>query len=136
AEQAELAVRLGETVAGDRRARAVCYTRSAEALYQLGRIDDAKARLAAALTEDERHVPALLALGDLGLNQSDWGVACDAAERQAEALKDPQSRAHASLLAGIIAEEELRDRARALLAYKRTLALLPKSQEAFDRARR
>jgi tetratricopeptide (TPR) repeat protein len=135
AQIAELAARLSDAVGDDTRTAAVCLTRAADALAALGRGDDAKGRFRAAIERAPGHLPAILGLGDEALSDDDWPSATEAAELAGQHLKDPDSRAQAFLLAGALAEEQLRDLDRALKDLRMVLGIEPRSHEAFDRLR-
>jgi tetratricopeptide (TPR) repeat protein len=133
---AELSARLADAVGDDGRTAGVCLTRAAEALVDLDREDDARARFAAALERSGLHLPALRGLLQLCIRRGDWKGALEAAEQEGQALRDQAARARAYLIAGAIADEHLKDPERALGDLRQALAIDARDAETFDRLRR
>ncbi len=136
AQFAELTARLADSVGDDGRTAAVCLTRAGEALVELDRPDDAKARFQSALGKAGLHLPALIGLGHLGLTRGDWLTAVEALEQEGQALRDPKARADAYLVAGALAQEQLNELPRALGDLRQSLAVDPKRRETFVRLER
>jgi len=136
AQRADLAVRLGESVGTDVVAAAVFFTRAAEALAALGRVDEARARFQIAVDRRPNHLPALLSLLDLGLVRGEWNVAVNAAERAGKTVANPAARARMLLIAGALAEDHIADPTRARVSLDAAFDIEPRSMEAFDRLRR
>jgi tetratricopeptide (TPR) repeat protein len=131
---AELAGGLAQAVGDDARTAAVCLTRAAEALDELGRAEARAQFLAAA--DRGLHLPALVGLGDHALRSSDWASAAGAFERAGQVLRAPEARARAFAVAGALAQDRLTegDRLeRALHDLRQALAAEPRHPEAFAR---
>ncbi|MGZ3439216.1 MAG: hypothetical protein ACXVDD_06860, partial [Polyangia bacterium] len=80
-QEADAATALAEASPDDARTSAVMLTRAAEALVELDRADDARARYEAAIERLPSHVPALIGFTDFSLAKGDWARASHAAER-------------------------------------------------------
>jgi tetratricopeptide (TPR) repeat protein len=133
---AELSARLADSVGEDGRTAAICLTRAGEALVELERGDDAKARFVAALGKAGLHLPALVGLGHLSLGRADWKSAIEAMEEEGQALRDPAGRADAYLVAGAIAQDHLNDLPRALGDLRQSLSVDARRRETFTRLER
>ncbi|HEX9100918.1 MAG TPA: tetratricopeptide repeat protein, partial [Polyangia bacterium] len=140
AQEADAATALADATPDDARTAAVMLTRAAEALVELDRADDARARFDGAIERLPSHLPALVGLTDFALVKGDWTRASHAAERAALSLRDGAARARYFLVAAAIAQDRLSDpeerlnRAQALL--RQALAAEPRSAEAFARLER
>ncbi|MGZ3427221.1 MAG: hypothetical protein ACXVCV_11265, partial [Polyangia bacterium] len=139
-QEADAATALAEASPDDARTSAVMLTRAAEALVELDRADDARARYEAAIERLPSHVPALIGFTDFSLAKGDWARASHAAERAGHALRDRAGRARFLLVAGALAQDRLEEpeerinRAQALL--QQALVADPRSVEAFARLER
>jgi tetratricopeptide (TPR) repeat protein len=134
-QEAELSARLADAAADDVRTVAICLTRAGQALWRMGKTEEARARFEAAVQRGGLHVPALAELLDLALSVEDYGTAVVTAEQAGQAAADVDSRASAYLLAATIAEEKLSDLERALMNLKLSLEIEPRGREAFERLR-
>ena len=74
AQEAEPPPRSPTPTPDDARTAAVMLTRAAEALVELDRPEDARARYEAAVERLPSHVPALVGLTDFALARSEWGA--------------------------------------------------------------
>ncbi|MDB4965306.1 MAG: hypothetical protein JWN44_995 [Myxococcales bacterium] len=139
-QEADTAAALAEATPEDARTGAVMLTRSAEALVELDRADDARGRYQTAVERLPTHVPALIGLTDFALAKGDWTTASHAAERAGHALRDHGGKARLLLVAGALAQDRLEDpeerinRAQNLL--RQSLVADPRSPEAFTRLER
>ena len=140
AQEADAAGALADATPDDARTAAVMLTRAAEALVELDRGDDARARYEAAIERLPSHVPALVGLTDFALQKGDWARASHAAERAAHALRDSAAKARLFLVAGALAQERLEGPdekiARAQSLFRQALAADPRSGETFSRLER
>ncbi|HEY2748010.1 MAG TPA: tetratricopeptide repeat protein [Polyangia bacterium] len=140
AQEADAAGALAEATPDDARTAAVMLTRAAEALIELERPDDARARYEAAVERLPSHAPALIGLCDFALAQGDWARASHAAERAGQALRDNAAKARYLLVAGALAQDRLDDPEekinRAQSLFRAALAAEPRSPEAFSRLER
>ena len=116
-------------------------TRAAEALVELDRPDDARARYEAAVSGCRRTCRRCVGLDRLRAQPRATGSrASHAAERAGQALRDNAGKARSYLVAGALAQdhlddpEERIDRAQSLL--RQSLAADPRSLEAFSRLER
>ncbi len=140
AQEADAATALADATPDDARTAAVMLTRAAEALLELDRPDDARARYEAAIERLPSHTPALIGFTDFALGQGDWARASHAAERAGQALRDNAAKARYLLVAGALAQDRLSDPEekinRAQVLFRAALAADPHSAEAFARLER
>jgi tetratricopeptide (TPR) repeat protein len=132
---AELWARLAELAregGSDSRAPALCLTRAAEALADLGREDEAAERVDAALAALGTYVPALVLRLRLALKRTDLRAALDSAERLVAELTGAAERLkHAWLAVELAAQaQDIEAERRALT---RVLELAPADREAHER---
>jgi tetratricopeptide (TPR) repeat protein len=112
------------------------HTRAAEAMTQLGRSTDEVIRAyRSALRASPSLLPALRGLLHFAVAQRQFDAVADSAEALAEHLRDVEGRYLHYMLAGVVAQELLKDVARARRAFAAGLALLPAREEAFERLR-
>lgn len=145
AQVADLSTRLAEICdlsgsgrgeAGDGRAAAVFLTRAAECYTALHASPEAVSlAYRAALERNPLHVPALRGFLHYALSQQMWAEAAEMAEGCGAALHNVDERYQAYLLAGAIAQEQLKDPARAQAAYREALRVDPTRSDAFERLR-
>lgn len=126
----------GRGEAGDGRAAAVFLTRAAECYTALHASAEAVSlAYRAALERNPMHVPALRGFLQHALVQQMWAEAAEMAEGCGAALHNVDERYQAYLLAGAIAQEQLKDPARAQAAYREALRVDPTRSDAFERLR-
>ena len=139
-QEADAATALADATPDDARTAAVMFTRAAEALIELDRADDARARYEAAVERLPTHAPALIGLTDFALAKGEWARASHAAERAGQALRDNAAKAKYLLIAGALAQDRLEDPEerinRAQSLFRAALAADPRSPEAFTRLER
>jgi len=136
---AELSAAAGDfpgTEHGDSRAAAVFMTRAAEATAADGSPpQDVIAKFQAALKHSPEHLPALRGLLHYAILQRQFAAVADCAEALAQHLRDNDERYLHYMLAGVVSQELLKDRARSQRAFLAGLRLLPEREEAFERLR-
>jgi len=124
------------TEAGDSRGAAVFMTRAAEALASDGRpLEEIIAAYQSAIKYSREHAPALRGLLHYAILQRQFAVAADCAEGLAQHLHDTDERYLHNMLAGVLAQEMLKDLPRAQRAFLAGLRLIPSREEAFERLR-
>ncbi|MFO0573039.1 MAG: hypothetical protein U1A78_03495 [Polyangia bacterium] len=112
------------------------HTRAAEAIAQLGRSTDEVIRAyRSALRASPSLLPALRGLLHFAIAHREFDAVADSAEALAEHLRDVDGRYLHYMLAGVVAQELLKDVARARRAFAAGLQLLPAREEAFERLR-
>ncbi len=106
--------RLGDAVKDLRPvAAAVCATRAAALLSELGRDDEAEVELERAVRLSDVHAPALVEQLDRALEAERWDAAARAAEGLSLALATPARRIEAAWISAQLSREKLDDPARA-----------------------
>ncbi|MCA1663793.1 MAG: hypothetical protein LC659_05920, partial [Myxococcales bacterium] len=108
-QEADAAGALADATPDDARTAAVMLTRAAEALVELDRADEARARFEAAIERMPTHVPALVGLTDFALVRGEWARASHAAERAGHALRDQAAKSRYLTLAGALAQDRLEE---------------------------
>ncbi len=124
------------TEGGDGRSAAVFLTRAAEALAGAGRpSSEVIAGYLAALKHSREHLPGLRGLLHFAILQRQFAVVADCAQTMAQHLRDTDERYLHYMLAGVVAQELLKDLPRAQQAFLAGLRLVPAREEAFERLR-
>lgn len=124
------------TEAGEGPAAAVFYTRSAEAMDELGRTPASIiATYQKGLRKFPEYLPGLRSLLHFAITNQEPAVAADCAEALAQAVHDPDEKYLSHMLAGVIAQDLLSDLPRARRAFRAGQQLLPEREEAFERLR-
>lgn len=114
-------------------ARAVFLRRAAESHEADGVPERAVEALTEASTVAPDYLPAAEERLRLELVSERWPGVVDGAEVVAKALRRPEAKAEAFLLAGAVAEERLDDAERAIAGFEAVLELQPDNRTAFTR---
>lgn len=126
---------LGAQPDSDGRATATLLVRAAGARIHLGETATAERLLREALGHDPECVPALVWLLRYLLAGQDYEGAAALCDTQASVFREGAHRAQACLVGAAIAEQKLRDPARATTFLRRALEIDPLNEEAFGRLR-
>lgn len=100
--------------------------------HQIGNVESAIEHYKKAIELDLEYGPSLRALARLLRSRQSWAELVDILELQLLSLKDPQAKALTAFRIGVLSEEKLGYRERAMQAYENALKAMPGYRPAVD----